>query len=70
MIPPCRFYKPYYGPQDLIAANGTPIRIFGTKKLNIDVGARYTLRWTFKLSSRCQSTYHRHRFYAPLWSWG
>ena len=25
MIPPCRYYKPYYGPQDLIAANGTPI---------------------------------------------
>ena len=50
MIPPCRFYKPYYGPQDLIAANGTPIRIFGNKKLNIDVGARYTLRWTFKVA--------------------
>ena len=51
MIPPCRFYKPYYGPQDLIAANGIPIRIFGTKKLNIDVGARYTLRWTFKVAA-------------------
>ena len=50
MIPPCRYYKPYYDPQDLIAANGTPIRIFGTKKLNIDVGARYTLRWTFKVA--------------------
>ena len=31
MIPPCRLYKPYYSPQVLIAANGTPIRIFGTK---------------------------------------
>ena len=50
MIPPCRYYKPYYVPQDLVAANGTPIPIFGTKKLNIDVGACYTLRWTFKVA--------------------
>ena len=50
MIPPCRFYKPYYGPQDLIIANGSPIRIFGTKKGNIDVGARYTLRWIFTVT--------------------
>ena len=50
LIPPCKFYKPYYGPQDLIAANGTRIRIFGTKQLNIDVGARYTLRWTFTVA--------------------
>ena len=50
MTPPCKYYKPYYGPQDLIAANGTPIRIFGTKKLNIDVGARYNIRWTFKVA--------------------
>ena len=50
MIPTCRFYKPYYGPQDLITANGTPIRIFDTKKLNIDFGARYTLRWTFTVA--------------------
>ena len=50
MIPSCRYYKPYHGPQDLVAANGTPIRIFGTKKLNIDVGARYTFRWTFKVA--------------------
>ena len=48
MIPPCRCYKPYYGQQDLVTANGTPIQIFGTKKLNIDVGARYTLWWTFE----------------------
>ena len=34
----------------MIAANGTPIRIFGSKKLNIDVGARYTLRWTFRVA--------------------
>ena len=44
MILPCKYYKPYYGPQDMIAANGSPIRIFGTKKLNIDVGALYTFR--------------------------
>ena len=50
MLPPCKYYKPYYGPQDLIAANGSPIRIFGTKKLNIDVGARHTRRWTFKVA--------------------
>ena len=50
MIPPCRYYKPYHGLQDLVSTNGTPIRIFGTKKLNIDVGARYTRRWTFKVA--------------------
>ena len=50
MIPPCKYCKPYYGPQDLIAANGTPIRLFGTKKLNIDVGACYTRRCTFKVA--------------------
>ena len=50
MIPFCKYYKPYYGLQDLIAANGTPIGIYGTKKLNIDVGARYTFRWTFRVA--------------------
>ena len=50
MILPCKYYKPYYGPQDMIVANATPICIFGTKKLNIDVGARYTFRWTFKVA--------------------
>ena len=49
-IPPCKYYKPYYGPQDMIATNGTSIRIFGTRKLNIDVGVRYTFRWTFKVA--------------------
>ena len=50
MIPPCKYYKLYYGSQDMIAANGTPIRIFGTRKLNIDVEALYTFRWTFKVA--------------------
>ena len=47
MIPPCRYYKPYYCSQDMIAANGTLIRIFGTRKLNINVVARHTFRWNF-----------------------
>ena len=53
-IPPRKRYKKYsiyYNPQNLIAAKGTLIRICGTKKLNIDLGARYTLSLIFKVAN-------------------
>ena len=51
MILPCRRYKKYYGHQNLIAANNTPIHIFGTKQLNIGVGSGSTLPWIFKAAN-------------------
>ena len=53
LIPRSQFskFKKYRGPQNLIAANQTPIHIFGTKKLNLDVGSRYTLPWFFKVAN-------------------
>ena len=51
MIPPRRRYRTYSGPQNSIDTNSTPIHIFGTKKLNINVGVRYTLAWIFKVAN-------------------
>ena len=51
MILPCRCYRKYFDPQNLIAANGTPIYLFGTKKLNINAGACYKLGWIFRVAN-------------------
>ena len=59
LIPPFETsHEPYAGPQNLIAVNGSPVRILGVKALNIDLNkqrkklsmdfqsCRYQLRYT------------------------
>ena len=66
MIPPCRFYKPYYGPQ-LRPDRRKRHPDSHIRHQKIKYWHRSTLHHQMDFqSSRCHSAYHRHRFYAPV----